>query len=453
MTSNSKLSYVPRGFYFPLALVLLILVIAVSEIGFQRSMGAKREIALSQEKISQLHLLFQQMLDAETGQRGYLLTGQKSYLEPYTVAMADIGKTLDSLRTSYLHSAELENFAKLSRAVSRKMGELEITVKVRAKSSDSSDWLAIVETDMGKEHMDLIRSAIAELRLSADLDTKSAMTRVSDSLELSRAGILVLAVLGLLAFYLYLRQTKRFEVVEIERRNSLANEAQRLSTLVSERTASLTELAVHLTTVQERERDRLARELHDELGALLTLAKLDIARVKSFLPPESDHAIARLAHLNTTINSVVALKRRVIEDLRPSSLSNLGLSAALDILAREFRERSGIDINVDIEAVKLSHEAELTVFRMVQESLTNAAKYAQASEITVTLHDYDHHIEVSIADNGLGFDVSAKKRGSYGLTGMQHRVQALGGTFTVTSQSGAGTKIDAVIPKAPSISA
>ena len=108
------------------------------------------------------------------------------------------------------------------------------------------------------------------------------------------------------------------------------------------RTAQLTELTHHLQTAREDERHRLARDLHDELGALLTSAKLDAARIRSRLAGTAPEALERLAHLVATLNSSIALGRRIIEDLRPSTLSNLGLVATLEILAREFAERSGI---------------------------------------------------------------------------------------------------------------
>ena len=108
-----------------------------------------------------------------------------------------------------------------------------------------------------------------------------------------------------------------------------------------ERTASLAELATHLQDVRETERGYLARELHDELGSLLTAAKLDVARLKSRLADTPD-AAQRLQHLTELLNSGIALKRRIIEDLRPSSLSNLGLVASLEILGREFGDASGM---------------------------------------------------------------------------------------------------------------
>ena len=138
----------------------------------------------------------------------------------------------------------------------------------------------------------------------------------------------------------------------------MAGERDRLEGEVAARTAQLKELAQHLQTMREDERSRLARELHDELGALLTAAKLDVARLKSRLGASATpDAAERLAHLNETLNGGIALKRRIIEDLRPSSLSNLGLVAALEILLREFAARSEIAVDRQSRAGRASSPA------------------------------------------------------------------------------------------------
>jgi signal transduction histidine kinase len=202
-----------------------------------------------------------------------------------------------------------------------------------------------------------------------------------------------------------------------------------------------------LQNVREEERGHLARELHDELGALLTAAKLDVARLKSRLGPQAAPEIAqRLQHLTEALNSGIALKRRIIEDLRPSSLSNLGLTASLEILAREFSERSGIDVTTGLEPVELDEARQLTVYRVVQESLTNVGKYAQARQVEISLHNYGNHVEVDIKDDGKGFDPQRTKASTHGLAGMRHRVEAAGGRLAVTSAPGGGTRISAVLP-------
>ncbi|MEG2048003.1 MAG: ATP-binding protein, partial [Comamonas sp.] len=148
--------------------------------------------------------------------------------------------------------------------------------------------------------------------------------------------------------------------------------------------------------------------------------------------------------------SGIALKRRIIEDLRPSSLSNLGLTTSLEILTREFAQRSNIEVESSLEQVELPDATQLTVYRIVQESLTNIGKYASASRVVVSVHNYPTYVAVQIQDNGSGFDMHSVRPNSHGLAGMRHRVEAAGGRLTVTSSLGDGTTVSAVIPTAQS---
>jgi signal transduction histidine kinase len=273
--------------------------------------------------------------------------------------------------------------------------------------------------------------------------------QVRRSLLLSRIGIAAVTLAGLLAFYLYLRQTTALKLAGEQQQFVLQQERDLLERQVRERTASLAELATHLQNVREEERGHLARELHDELGALLTAAKLDVARLKSRLGTQAAPEIAqRLQHLTESLNSGIALKRRIIEDLRPSSLSNLGLTASLEILAREFSERSGVEITTSLEQAELDESRQLTIYRLVQESLTNVGKYAEAKQVEVSVRNYGNHVEVDIKDDGKGFNVSDIRASTHGLAGMRHRVEAAGGRLTVVSAPGKGSRISAVLPKA-----
>jgi signal transduction histidine kinase len=270
---------------------------------------------------------------------------------------------------------------------------------------------------------------------------------VRQSLQLSRIGIAAVAMAGLLAFYLYLRQSTALKVAGEEQQRILQQERDLLERQVRERTQTLAELATHLQQVREEERGHLARELHDELGALLTAAKLDVARLKSKLGTQAPEFAQRLQHLTETLNSGIALKRRIIEDLRPSSLSNLGLTASLEILAREFAERSGIEVATNLEQVELDEPSQLTVYRLVQESLTNVGKYAQAQQVDISVRNDGGQVEVDIKDNGTGFNVQDVRTSTHGLAGMKHRVEAAGGKLTVQSAPGEGTRISAVLPR------
>jgi signal transduction histidine kinase len=431
----------------PLAVLVAALLIFVNEAGFQSSRAAMAQIDKAEATRAAINKLLKQMLDAETGQRGYLLTGDEKYLEPYNAALADVNENLDELRSLTSNTpGELAEFAMMSRSISRKMAEMDLTVRMR-KNGQTDAWKFVLTTDVGLQQMVAIRQQANKLASASIQKLEQGEAQISQSLQLSRIGIAIMALGGLLAFYMYLKQTQSLLKSGEREKDSLQRERDQLDLQVRERTAHLAELATHLQNVREDERGHLARELHDELGALLTAAKLDVARLKSRLPPNLPEVLERLAHLTNTLNSGIALKRRIVEDLRPSSLSHLGLVASLEILAREFEERSGLSITTDFEQVDLGGAAQLTVYRMVQESLTNIGKYAEATQITISLQNMESYITIEVHDNGNGFDVGKVAANSHGLSGMRHRVEAGGGRLTVTSEKGNGTRIHAVLTK------
>lgn len=215
------------------------------------------------------------------------------------------------------------------------------------------------------------------------------------------------------------------------------------------RTARLAQLATHLQQAREEERAWLARELHDELGALLTSAKLDVASLKTQLNGQSPEIDQRLTHLNQTLNSGIALKRSIVEGLCPSALAHLGLVESLEILAREFEAAASIPVLTQLDKVSLDETTALAAYRMVQESLTNVGRHATASQAEVILIDCERRVVPAVRDDGAGFDMAGAAVASHGLAGMRHRIEACGGQFTMNSAPGKGTQIVAVLPKAP----
>lgn len=431
----------------PFALLAALVLIGINEAGHMRSQEAVVAMNEGQQTRNAVNRLLQSMLDAETGQRGYLLTGNETYLEPYDKAVVTVQANLDELRNRYLKSPDdLQQFANLSREVSRKLAEMELSLRLRRQGNEDA-WKFILHTDVGKEHMQSIRKQAHALIDRSAQTVEDSRHQIVQSLMLSRIGIATVTAIGLLAFYMYLRQARTLQQMNQREQEVLERERERLEGLVRERTASLSELASHLQQVREDERGFLARELHDELGALLTSAKLDVARLKSKIDHQAPDIAERLKHLNETLNSGIALKRRIIEDLRPSSLSNLGLTAALEILTREHAEGAGIEVETNLEAVELTEATQLTVYRLVQEALTNISKYAKAKKVLVTVHGYPTHAAVQVRDDGAGFDPAGVGPTSHGLAGMRHRVEAAGGRLTITSSADSGTLISAVLPK------
>ncbi|MFM9924621.1 CHASE3 domain-containing protein [Variovorax sp. H27-G14] len=428
-----------------LAALAALALVGINEAGYRQSSRALADIEEAQQVHGTLNQILQNMLDAETGQRGYLLTGEPSYRQPYDTAVKEVDGHIAALRQLYAgRQTELAQLTELSKHVLRKVAEMDMSVRLRQDGKEDA-WKFVMTTDVGREEMDAIRNTAGELVKISNTTLHQSQAQVLKSLRLARAGTAIVALAALIAFFLYLRQTHALRLIGERQKETLQRERNALEDEVRERTASLAELATHLQDVRETERGFLARELHDELGSLLTAAKLDVARLKSRLADAPD-AIQRLQHLTELLNSGIALKRRIIEDLRPSSLSNLGLVASLEILGREFAERSGLQIEMALEPVTMDESRQLTIYRMVQESLTNIGKYAEASEATIVMKNYENHVIVEVADNGKGFDTQRMRPSTHGLAGMRHRVEAARGKLSVSSTPGKGTLLSAMLP-------
>ncbi len=424
-----------------LACAAAVVLLLINEANWRRSSSALQEVQSAQHMRIGIGRLMRAAIDAETGQRGYLLTGDSVYLAPYRNANGEMDEVLASLEATLdLHPEDRADFERLRHFLTLKRGEMELTLRLREQGRDAA-WQFVMSSDVGEQHMQQVRLHAERLIAAGNAHIEQAFEQIDQSLLYSRVSMAGMVALSLLAFMLYLRQSDAL----LQR--SLG-ERDRLEALVSERTASLRELATHLQQVREDERGYLARELHDELGALLTAAKLDVARLKSRLDPGVQDLHTRLSHLTQTLNQGIALKRRIVEDLRPSALSHLGLVAALDILAREFSQRLELPVQSELEEVSLPETLQIAVYRLVQEAFTNIGKYARAHHVHLRLFRDGSMLCVQVEDDGQGFDPQRVGHGHHGLAGMRHRVEGLGGRLEVHSRPGKGTCIDAYLPLA-----
>jgi len=230
----------------------------------------------------------------------------------------------------------------------------------------------------------------------------------------------------------------------------LDDTANRLAQLEIERSREeQRSLSRHLQSVREEEKASIARELHDELGSSLTALKIDLDRLQNSLP-ENGHSREQVASMLRLIDGCVATTRRIVTDLRPSILDDLGLAAALRWQAGEFRKRTGTKIRVDTPDpdIAVDRECALTLFRIFQETLTNVARHAGASEVNVRLADGDAGYLLQVRDNGVGMtDDAWRKPASHGIRGMRERARELGGDLSVASAPGEGTTLVVTIPK------
>ena len=219
---------------------------------------------------------------------------------------------------------------------------------------------------------------------------------------------LVTVVLLLVLWALVRRDMRARE----QRSLTLQQEQQRLESLVDERTAALTELSNYLQTVREEERAKLARDIHDELGGILVSAKMDVNWAEERVRRVDTAAAAKLERALKTLDDGVQIKRRIIEELRPTLLDNLGLSAALEWQLHEICDRAGLacEIATPEDDSAIPPTVSIALFRILQEALTNVLKYARASRVSVDLAVADGSVMLVIEDDGVGIPDNAHEQ-------------------------------------------
>jgi PAS domain S-box-containing protein len=234
---------------------------------------------------------------------------------------------------------------------------------------------------------------------------------------------------------------------DITERKRNEEELQKQRQQLEESESRLRELAEFLQTVREEERARIARELHDEMGQALTALRIDLGWLRNKCLPLGTPAVERVGSaLGVVEHSIVSL-RRISEDLRPAMLDSLGLAAAVEHHVEQFSQRTGIPcrLRMNREEFELEDRLATTVFRVVQETLTNVARHSGASEVSVQIDQAEDGIHLTMQDNGRGFSGANDKK-TFGLLGMRERIAMLGGRLEIDSRPGHGTRITAWLP-------
>ena len=208
-------------------------------------------------------------------------------------------------------------------------------------------------------------------------------------------------------------------------------------------------LALASSTAREQEKSRIARELHDELGQALTALKIDLGWLNENLGEPATEVARKLYSMQALLDGTVAAARRIAADLRPLMLDDLGLTAAADWLVQNFTTRTGIacELVLGEGELDLPDPYATTVFRVLQECLTNVAKHAQASQVEVTLERSAADVLLTVRDNGLGFaPEKPRNSGSFGLIGLRERAYLVGGEVAIESAPGHGTRVALRVP-------
>ncbi|MBP7687191.1 MAG: sensor histidine kinase [Thermoflexales bacterium] len=260
-------------------------------------------------------------------------------------------------------------------------------------------------------------------------------------IQLLRAGAAIVSA------YAVARFMRSFEV---ETKRKIAEfQAEQLHA-AQRREAQRGDLLRQVVSAQESERQRIARELHDETGQALTAIGLGLRGVSNTLRVDIDRAAANLRQLEGLVAHSLNELQRLIADLRPSHLDDLGLPAALRWYANEVQARVPLPIQVEVSGDQQPIEPVMktTLFRVAQEAVTNVIKHAEAKAVKITLTYNAECVCLRVEDNGRGFDATAARvqRPAWGLLGMEERATLLGGKFKLKSQPGQGTHVEVTIP-------
>ena len=203
-------------------------------------------------------------------------------------------------------------------------------------------------------------------------------------------------------------------------------------------------LSTHLQEVREEERTRIARKIHDDMGQALTALKIDVSWLNKKLPNDQDSIREKLQSMVTLINETIETVHNVSEDLRPGILDDFGLAAAIEWQAEEFQKRTGVECRTNLppDEFDLSKEKSTNLFRIVQESLTNIIRHANATEVEIKLSEKEGILVLEIQDNGKGIsDAAITNPRSFGLIGIKERVHSLGGEVNIVGTPNEGTRI------------
>ena len=433
----------------PLLLIgFLVGLFFLAAAGQSRLNAADERIHDSQLRQQALSEFIALLADAESGQRGYLLTGDSSYLQPYTEAVANVEAALDRVHDAYGSNDDSPEFEELRILTGKKLGELEDTLAL-FKRRGNSTAVNLVRTDVGKHTMDEIAKIIGNMRIAETRELSAATVEWQTDFKISRGvstlGVILNLGLVLLATRLVYGDMRR----RARQATNLRDQKQELEQQVDERTRELTALSTHLQEVSEQEKSALSRELHDELGGLLVAARMDLSWLQQRLPTSDPGIEQRFKRIHESLSAGVDLKRRVVEELRPTLLDNMGLFAALRWQFKETCRRKGLKCTETIpdSEPKFSPDAAIGVFRIAQEALTNILKHAEAKSADLAIGIEGDTLFLRVSDDGKGIPTSRLPTStSHGLASMRHRIAALGGTWDVRSPKSGGTVVTALIP-------
>ncbi len=437
-----------------LALLVAMLTIIVSDYWIVQIQKQNARISLVRSHVFEVNQLKENLFRAESAQRAYLITLDEGFALPFDYAINNARKNIEVLQTgvSKVYTGEalitaLDAIRDLSSSFEAKTAEMSLTINL-AKSGKLAEAKTIVKLGDGLDETEkLVAFSEAFVNKETQLILNLEESR-KHTILLTRIAIVFGSIVLISLVVLVISQQLKELSIRSELHEKLSAENERYENEIKKQKKLLYSLALDHQTDAERERQKLARELHDELGSILTAAKMDITwtmkKVKEQYPEVAD----KLKKTNKYLDQGIEFKRQVVQDLHPSMIASFGFWPAIQTFIEDVAARNGWSLHLELPdgEPELNETISLIAYRVIQESLNNASKYAKASEVSVHLLQDEKYLKIEIADNGVGADLSDVGETTHGLSGMRHRVLAVGGHFEITSKSGNGMFTHALLP-------
>lgn len=448
----------PRSIWMPILAMSIIAVGAFvfNEWSVKRIRASDNELAALTAMQLDLIELRSRLSDADAGTRGFLLSNEPEDLKPFEDALKWMPIVGARLRVQTMNDAALlARVQSLESMRGQNVANLRAIVML-ARQSRRTDAVALLRTGDGRLAMNALRNETQALFTELEKRVTALRRQTAIDVQWSRFAVAALGTLTLILLVLAVRLLIRDFRRQERARQTQLTERLRLEEIVRDRTEELSRLTTYLQTVSEQEKAALARDLHDELGGLLTAAKMDLAWLQGRASASEPAVRAKLDALAGAISEAMNLKQRVVENLRPALLEHFGLPAALQSYFEETCKMANLVCHTDVpdsmEAVP--QDQAIALFRVGQESLTNIMRHAKARNVAMLCEQTPGGLHLRITDDGVGI-APAKLSGklSHGLVGMRHRIETLHGVFQVLGNRPSGTIIDVTVPLTPALAA
>jgi protein-histidine pros-kinase len=393
------------------------------------------------ETIDTIDELQMVLLRIEAEFSNFILTGEVDQIEVFEGDINSVTSELETLHQKWQGFITRSDIVELKTDINQVVDKLQRVIS----SEDRSAATQKTAVNTAKQAIQEVRDELRDIRTSLVAGTKSKHADNVKQVERIKWTMVSLSAISFSLILFLFSMTLKNDQLHRELASSMTNKHQELEAMVEDRTRDLMGLASYLTRVNENERSRIARELHDELGALLTAANMDSAWIARNLKDEDKGKFSsRLTRLSENLKRGIALKRQITTSLVPPLLRELGLQEALDDMISEVKAlapETNISLSFIGELPKLDPEQELALYRICQESLTNISKYAKATDVQVVLSIEEDSISMDIEDNGVGFDTANRRTGTHGIVSLRSRAAMFEGTLNVSSTINKGTKV------------